>query len=125
MDVNIDNVKSYLLEKEKKEIFQRQEERDVVILKLKALDFIWDNYRINKVYLYGSFADMTFNRYSDIDIAIEPEIPFGELLKLFSEINKHIEHEVDVRLLGELPFSEKIKREGIVLYERKNSDTQK
>ena len=124
MNVNINNVKSYLLKKEITEKILRQKERDAVISKLRDIRFIWDKYRIDKVYLYGSFADMTFDKYSDIDIAIEPEISFEELLQLFSEINKYIENEVDVRVLTELPFSDKVRREGIVIYERENSNTQ-
>ena len=124
MNVNINNVKSYLLKKEITEKILRQKGRDAVISKLRDIRFIWDKYRIDKVYLYGSFADMTFDKYSDIDIAIEPEISFEELLQLFSEINKYIENEVDVRVLTELPFSDKVRREGIVIYERENSNTQ-
>lgn len=124
MNVNINNVKSYLLKKEITEKILRQKGRDAVISKLRDIRFIWDKYRIDKVYLYGSFADMTFDKYSDIDIAIEPEITFEELLHLFSEINKYMENEVDVRVLTELPFSDKVRREGIVIYERENSNTQ-
>ena len=124
MDLQIENVKKYLVEKEERENLLRQKERERIISGLKALGSVWDKHRVRRVYLYGSFTDMTFHKYSDIDIAIEPDIPFDELLSLFSEVNKYIGREVDVRLLSELPFSETVRRSGFIVYERKNSHTE-
>ena len=67
--------------------------------------------------MYSSFTEMTFYDYSDV--AVEPKIPFEDLLHLYSEINNSLQREVDIRLLNELPFSQKIKKKGIVIYERK------
>ncbi|HHT9126670.1 MAG TPA: nucleotidyltransferase family protein [Candidatus Brocadiia bacterium] len=125
MGVSLKNVRSYLFNKEKRERLLREKERDEIISKLKSLEIIWRKYRIKKVYLYGSFVDTTFHKYSDIDIAIEPKIAFEDLLHLFSEINKQIERETDVRVLDELPFAREVKNKGILIYERKNSHTQK
>lgn len=124
MTVILDNVRRYLLEKEIQERLLKQKERDVIIRRLKELDFLWTRYSISKVYLYGSFADMTFQKYSDIDVAIEPDIDYGTLLHLCSEVDKHLEREIDIRLLSELPFADKVREEGIIIYERKNSNTQ-
>lgn len=120
-EIIIEKVKDFLLKKERAETLFKQEIREKIIAELKALESIWEKYNLGKVYLYGSLADMTFNRYSDIDTAVEPEISFEDQLKLFSEVNKHIKREVDVRLLKELPFPDKVKRTGVLIYERKNS----
>ncbi len=62
------------------------------------LDEIQKKYRIENAYLYGSFAKGTFNRWSDIDIAIiSPDFsddPFQDrllLMKLASKIDDRIE----------------------------------
>lgn len=125
IDIDISNVRNYLLRKEDEQRVRKQKERDSVILKLEELDFIFEKYGIERVYLYGAFADMTFHKYSDIDIAIEPEIPFEHLLQIYSEIDRYFNREIDLRLLREIPFSEKVRGKGVIVYERKNSHTQK
>ncbi|MEW5804500.1 MAG: nucleotidyltransferase domain-containing protein [bacterium] len=124
-EIKIDDIKDYLLRREKSRALLKQGERERIISDLKALAVLWRKYRLDRVYLYGSFADMTFHKSSDIDLAIEPAIGFEDLLKLYSEMNRHFKQEVDVRLLQELPFSEKVKREGVVVYERENSHSEK
>lgn len=119
--IDIEKIKANLLKKHEQIIIEKQQEKAQVILKLGALTDLWQKYGIDRVYLYGSFVDLTFHKYSDIDIAIEPAIDFEDLLKLYSEINKQIKREVDIRNLSELSFAEKIKNEGILIYERKNS----
>lgn len=122
-DIIINKVKKYLFEKEKLESALKQKERKDIILKLRTLSMVWKKYKLEKVYLYGSFTDMNFHKYSDIDIAIEPEIDFEKQLRLYCEINRHIKREVDVRLLKELPFAAKVEKEGIIVYERENNYT--
>ncbi|MEW6379028.1 MAG: nucleotidyltransferase domain-containing protein [bacterium] len=124
-EINIGDIRDYLLKRERSRACSRQEERDKIVSGLQALTMIWRKYQLDRVFLYGSLADLTFHRGSDIDLAIEPEVGFEEQLRLYSEINRHFKREVDVRLLKELPFSEKVIREGIVVYERENSHTEK
>ncbi len=125
MCVNTKNVRDYLLKKEKDTRISKKREKTKIISQLKSVKSIWEKYGIKRVYLYGSFIDMTFYNYSDIDVAVEPEISFEDLLHLYSEINNCIQREVDIRLLNELPFSQKIKKNGIIIYERKNNYTEK
>ena len=125
IDINIKNVRDFLLRKEKVERINRQKEKAQIVLKLKELNAIFERYEVERVYLYGAFANMTFHRYSDIDIAIEPNIPYKHLLEMYSQIDKHFKREVDLRLLSELPFSVKVKKKGVIVYERKNSHTKK
>jgi len=124
-EVIIDDIRAYLLKREKSKASLRQEEKEQIVSDLKALTMLWRKYKLDRVYLYGSFADLTFHKASDIDLAIEPEIGFEDLLKLNSEVNKYFKREIEVRLLKELPFSEKVKREGVVVYERENSHIEK
>ncbi len=123
MDINIEKVKLFLLEKEKKEKLKKIQERDKVVSLLRSLTHVWERYGIDKAYLYGSFGDITFHKHSDIDIAIEPAISYKDLLSLYSEISKYVTKEVDIRLLEELPFAGDIIKKGILIYERKNSHT--
>lgn len=125
MCVNTKSVRDYLLKKEKDTRISKKREKTKIISQLKSVKSIWEKYGIKRVYLYGSFIDMTFYNYSDIDVAVEPEISFEDLLHLYSEINNCIQREVDIRLLNELPFSQKIKKNGIIIYERKNNYTEK
>lgn len=119
----ISRVKEFLVKKEKSELYLKQRDRTKIISDLKSLNIIWSKYKLDRVYLYGSFADMTFYKNSDIDLAIEPDISFEDQLKLYHEVNKHFKREVEIRLLKELPFCAKIKGEGILIYERKNRNT--
>ncbi len=122
-EINIKKAKNYLLIKEKLSASLKQKEINKILCDLKSFTILWKKFKIDKVYLYGSYADMTFNKYSDIDIAITPDISFEDQLKLYAEINNCIKQEVEVRLLSELPFSEKIIREGVIIYDRKTSHT--
>lgn len=120
-DINVKKAKEYLSEKERREGFRRSKERETVLSELQKLDYLWKKYEIQKVYLYGSFVDASFQKYSDVDIAIEPDIPYERLLELFVAANKRIKREVDIRLLSELPFNDAVKRDGVLIYERKDS----
>jgi predicted nucleotidyltransferase len=126
-EVIISNIKDYLSRREKSRACLKQEERDQIVSDLTSLTALWRKYKLDRVYLYGSLADadLTFHKGSDIDLAIEPEIGFEDQLRLYSEINRHFKREVEVRLLKELPFLEKVKREGVVVYERENSHIEK
>lgn len=123
--LDIKQVKAYLLKKHEQKLIEKEKERTEIIAKLTGLTQIWQKYEIDRVYLHGSSTDLTFNKYSDIDIAIEPDIDFEALLKLYCEINRHFEREVDIRLLNEIPFKDKIKNRGILIYERKNRSSNK
>lgn len=123
--IDIQTVKDYLSEKHEKIKTLKIKERDEIISTFMKLSNLWGKYGVERVYLYGSVAELSFHKYSDIDIALEPFIDFETLLKLYSEINRYFKKEVDIRLLSELPFSEKIRKEGIILYERKNSSLKK
>lgn len=116
-------IKNYLLKKEEKEKLLKEQERDVIIEKLVNLEPVWQKYKILKVYLYGSFADLSFCKYSDIDLAVKSEMGYETFLRFFSEVDKVFKREVDLRLLKELPFAEQIRERGVLIYERKDSGT--
>ena len=117
-------IKSYLSEKEKKERLLKEQERDAIIVKLVGLESVWEKYKIKKIYLYGSFVDLTFCKYSDVDLAVESEMEYDVFLKLSSEVDRGFGREVDLRLINELPFAQQVREKGLLIYERKNSDPQ-
>jgi predicted nucleotidyltransferase len=124
--LDINKIKNFLKKREEETKRKKQHERDEIIKRIKALSSLFDKYfPIKRVYLYGSYADMSFHEHSDIDIAIDPDIEFEDALRLYTEIDKYFRKELDLRSLKYLPFPEKIKKYGIVVYERKDSYTQK
>lgn len=125
MVISLKDIKKYLINKEHSKIALKLKEREDVLSILKGLTYIWQEYKIQEVYLYGGFVNMSFYKYSDIDIAIKGDIDYEKFLRICSELNRHFKRDVDVRLLDELPFKEKVKKEGILIYERKNTYSQK
>jgi predicted nucleotidyltransferase len=115
---NIEKAKAYLLEKEKIRQQKQQQEFDQTAKKLKGLDYIWSKYKIKRVYLYGSVTCGKIHRESDIDIALEGDINYRQLLTLFGEVDRHFSREIDIRNLEELPFKEAVKEKGVVVYEK-------
>jgi predicted nucleotidyltransferase len=116
--VNIEKIKAYLREKEKIRRQKQQQEFDQTARKLKAMTHIWIKYKIKRVYLYGSVTCGKVHRESDIDIALEGDINYRQLLTLFSEVDRHFSREIDIRDLEELPFKEAVKEKGVVVYEK-------
>ena len=52
--------------------------RNEILEKLKELKpSLYENYSVKKIGLFGSFADETFNKQSDIDLLVELEKPIG------------------------------------------------
>lgn len=120
---DIKNIKDFLTSREKINRGLKLKEKEEIISNLKSLKDIWQRHNIKMVYLYGAFTDMSFHEHSDIDIAVEADMDYEEFLAVFSEVNRHFKREVDLRLLNELPFRERIIKEGILIYERKNTHT--
>lgn len=115
--IDIDKVKHFLQEKENRTREKKRAELNQVIKCLKGLANIWQKYKIRKVYLYGSVVDNRVHLQSDIDIAVEGDLEYRELLRLFGEVDKHLEREIDLRNLDELPFKEIVRKKGVVVYE--------
>jgi len=52
--------------------------KDEILLKLKELKpFLFREYAVKEIGLFGSFSDESYNKYSDIDILVEFEKPIG------------------------------------------------
>ena len=87
--------------------------------------------RLDKVYLYGSYARGDYNNESDIDIMIIADIPREEARSVYKKIwsligNLDIEHEIIISIhvtdskmyyqyINDLPFYMNVQREGIML----------
>ena len=116
--IDIKKAKAYLLEKENLHRQKQQEELKKTAKKIKDLVHIWNKYNIKRVYLYGSITREKVHHQSDIDIAVEGDISYQQLLSLYGEVDKHFSREIDIRILEELPFKKTVKEKGVVAYER-------
>jgi uncharacterized protein len=114
---DIEKARAFLLQKEHIRRQKREDEINVTSQKLKNLEPLWKQFHINKVYLYGSFADGRLHSESDIDIAVEGNIDYEQLLRLFCEVDKHFARQIDLRTLEDLPFRDTIRQKGVVVYE--------
>lgn len=113
----------YLLRREEEARRRREEERGRVIAQVRAaLAEVAPRFPVDRVWLYGSVAAGRWHEESDIDLAVEGDLSFEDQLKLWCELDRRVEREVDVRLLVELPFADKVRARGMVLYERKATD---
>lgn len=115
--IDIEKVKRFLKEKENHAGKKQRDELSRTIENLKNLVGIWKKYKLKKVYLYGSVTSGRIHDQSDVDIAVEGDLDYRELLHLFAEVDKHMDREIDVRILDELPFKETIRKKGVVVYE--------
>jgi len=79
-------------------------------------------HRPNKIILFGSRARGDYKKQSDIDIAVDINLPFREKRKIKEKIDEISGlYSVDIVFLDEITddFRKKILEEGIVLYEKK------
>jgi uncharacterized protein len=65
--------------------------------------------QINLAFIFGSVAGRTEDRASDIDVMIIGEIPFGDVVQLFSPAEKTLHREVNPVVYPIEEFQEKIK----------------
>ena len=82
---------------------------------------ICDQYKIEKVWLFGSYARGNATEKSDVDLRIEGDIKsFFMLGGIYSELSDALGTELD--LLSRLPeseaFKENLKKDEVLLYER-------
>lgn len=115
--IDIEKVKRFLKEKENRAGKKQRDELARIIKKLENLSGVWQRYKIKRVYLYGSVTSGRIHDQSDVDIAVEGDLDYRGLLHLFAEVDKHMDREIDVRILDELPFKETIRKKGVVVYE--------
>jgi predicted nucleotidyltransferase len=116
--IDIGKVKAFLQKKEMQYRQSCENECKKTMQILKDLVDVWKQYNIKKVYLYGSIITGRLHDESDIDIAVEGNINYQDLLRLFCEIDRHFAREVDLRSLEELPFKDAVQKNGVVIYEQ-------
>lgn len=124
-DIEVQKARDFLKAREKKIIDQKIKERNRIIHLLKNMKRFWEEYNIEKIYLYGTFTGLNFHNDSDIDLAVAGKLGFKELLKLLSAAGDYFKRELDIRVLDELPFKDEILKTGVLIYERENSGSQK
>jgi predicted nucleotidyltransferase len=118
VEIDIGKVKAFLKKKEMQYRQSCEDECKRTLQILKDLVDVWKQYNIKKVYLYGSIKTGRLHDESDIDIAVEGNISYQDLLRLFCEIDRHFTREVDLRILEELPFKDSVQKNGVVIYEQ-------
>lgn len=116
--IDIDKARDFLREKENRARKRQSDEFEKIVGTLKNLEDIWQKYKINKVYLYGSVTRGRIHDQSDVDIAVEGDLEYQQLLHLFAEVDKHLDREIDLRNLDEIPFKDSIIQKGVVIYEK-------
>jgi len=97
------------------------------IMKNKGLMAIFEKNKVSFAYLFGSQANGSFGKDSDVDIAVmlpfemKKEERFDLRLKLMGEISKILKKKVDVAVLNDirsLYFKYIIIKEGRIIYKK-------
>lgn len=113
---------SFLWEREEKRRRERERRRQEIMQEVKkAVEAVAPSFAVEKVYLYGSLLNSRWRPDSDVDLAVEGVLSYSDLLSFWAELDVRVDQDVDLRELTRLPFKEKVKREGILLYERKTA----
>ncbi len=123
--MNIHKVREFLRDKEEREQQRKSAVIREVTEKLKSAEDVFEKHGVDRARLYGSFANGRITGHSDVDVAVEGNIDFSGILRLHRELSDRIKRTVDVRLLDELPFVEKITKNGIIIYERETGAPEK
>ncbi len=83
----------------------------------KNKDTLKDNYNIEKIGVFGSFAKKNENKLSDVDILVEFSKPIGyfKFIELESFLEKVLEKKVDLTTKNslKLPIKEEVLRDTI------------
>lgn len=106
-----------LLRRERAARQRRERRRRRAIERVRAVPVeVVPRFPVSRVWLYGSLLTEWWDEESDVDLAVEGDLSFCELLDLWRELGAPLEWEVDVRLLKDLPLAEKVQADGRVLY---------
>lgn len=118
VEIDIGKVKAFLQKKEMQYRQSCENEFKKAKEKIRDLGHVWKKYNIKRVYLYGSITNGRLHDESDVDIAVEGNISYQDLLRLFGDVDRHFTRKVDVRSLDDLPFKESIRKKGVIIYEQ-------
>ncbi|MEW6771751.1 MAG: nucleotidyltransferase domain-containing protein [Bacillota bacterium] len=119
--VEVAQVRQFLLTREEKRRRAKELARQRVVAQLKeALEAVAPLFPVERVYLYGSILTGRWRPDSDLDLAVEGDLSPEDFFRLWGELDKRLEQEIDLREIAKLPFRERVQRKGVVLYERKN-----
>ena len=119
--MDISKCANYLKDKEKRRLWEREKIRRKAIAKLSLLNDILSNFpQVKKAYIFGSIVkEGKFREKSDIDIALEGKVKEDYFL-IWSELEEELNEGVDLRILDSGVTSQIIKKEGKLIYERRN-----
>lgn len=83
----------------------------------RALEILRRVPTVRRVYLFGSLPKGTYEPGSDVDLAIEGDIPGNGLYRAWSEMEEASGLKVDLRILKDLPFANLVRKHGEVVLE--------
>ncbi len=92
-------------------------------IKQELRQFNWQDYPIERAYLYGSLVSGQIFADSDVDIAIEGEL--GEkYFNVYGKLADYLGMDLDFHYTKDLPFWDRVVKEGKyeVIYEAKDRD---
>lgn len=107
---SIGNMKFYTLNKKYplydtfKEIIRR-----ITGVKIELQRIVEANEKIQKAYIYGSYADNTMDSHSDIDVLIIGDHSIIELQKHINKIQSSIDREINIIHMDKNEFNNRIK----------------
>ncbi len=93
-------------------------------VKQELREFNWQDYPIERVYLYGSFVSGQIFADSDVDIAIEGDLG-DKYFNVYGKLADYLGMDLDFHYTKDLPFWDRVLKKGEyeVIYERKGRDT--
>ncbi len=113
----LERARRYLAEREEEQRRAREKERRRVIAEVrKTLKDVAPKYGISKAYLYGPFLTGDQGPCSDVDLAVEEKFSFSDLLRVQAELDRRLSRQPDLRELRCLPFRDRVRKEGLVVY---------
>lgn len=107
---------TYVLDQVLAERRAEWERRRVAMLArvMAVLQEVAPEYGVQRAYIFGSLAQPgRYGERSDVDIAVEWRGGVG-FFDLAAEVSRRIGQDIDIQPLDDIPFGDKIRREGIL-----------
>lgn len=123
-DYIIELILDYVLRMQNEEIYSQEHNYipSFLVIKKKIKEVVL-KYKIERVYLYGSYAKGTQRPESDIDLYMVSDIAdieyFGVIEDLRGSLNKKVDLLSNKTVKKNSPIEEEIERTGILIYERR------
>lgn len=82
---------------------------------LAVLDEVAPSFGVQRAYIFGSLSQPgRYHERSDVDIAVEWPRGKAGFFDLAGDVSQRIGQDIDIQPLDQIPFADKIRREGIL-----------